>query len=131
VLSPLADRRRLERWLVVLIALHSYGVGCGLLFLTEWGARLGGWSEVDPLFFARQAGIFHFLIATAYLLEYFRNGTVTLLLTAKATAVLFLGVMMLVEPGQWIVPVSAAADGLMGAAVWWVHRGTRAAASGR
>ena len=67
-----ADRgalKRAERVLVVLIAVHSVGVGLALLFLTEWGAWLGGFGEVRPLFFARQAGIFHFVLATGYLLE--------------------------------------------------------------
>ena len=29
---------RLLRWLLVLVALHSYAVGLFLLFATEWGA---------------------------------------------------------------------------------------------
>ena len=122
VLKPQDNRRRFERWLVVLISLHSYAVGFGLIFLTEFGARLGGWEEVVPLFFARQAGVFHFLVATAYLLEYFRHGTVTMLLITKTTAFVFLGAMIFFEPGVWIVPLSAVGDGLMGLVVWLVHR---------
>ena len=106
----------------MLIAMHSYAVGVGLIFLTEFGARLGGWDQVVPLFFARQAGVFHFLVATAYLLEYFRYGTVTMLLITKTTAFVFLGVMIFFEPGAWIVPISALGDGLMGLVVWLVHR---------
>jgi len=60
---------------------------------------------------------FHFLLATGYLLEYHPPGSVTLLLIAKATEDPFLGGMMAVEPGAWIVPASAAADGLMGPTV--------------
>ena len=85
-----ADRSTLERRLVVWIALHSFAVGCALLFLPHWSTRLAGWDVLVPSFFARQAGVFHFLVATGYLLEYFRNGTVTLLLLTKASAVLFL-----------------------------------------
>ena len=122
VLKSQDKGRRLERWLVVLIALHSYAVGFGLIVLTEFGARMGGWEEVTPLFFARQAGVFHLIVATAYLLEYFRHGTVTLLLITKTTAFVFLGAMMLFVPGVWIVPLSAVGDGLMGLVVWLVHR---------
>ena len=122
VLKSQDNRRRLERWLVVLIAIHSYAVGAGLIFLTEFGARMGGWEEVVPLFFARQAGVFHFLVATAYLLEYFRHGTVTMLLITKSTAFVFLSAMWLIEPGIWIIPLSAVGDGLMGLVVWLVHR---------
>ena len=46
----------------------------------------------------------------------------TLLLITKTTAFVFLGAMMLFEPGVWIVPVSAVGDGLMGLVVWLVHR---------
>jgi hypothetical protein len=97
------DYRRLERWLVVLIALHSYAVGFFLLFLTEWGVAFGGWEDVTTLFFPRQAGIFHVVIATGYLIEYFRyRGAV-----GDAT---------------WAVPLSAIGDGLMGIVVVWIHR---------
>ena len=57
--------------------------------------------------------MFHLLIATAYLLEYFRSGTVILLASAKATAVVFLLAMMAVEPAPWAVPMAALGDGLM------------------
>jgi hypothetical protein len=113
---------RLERWLVVLIALHTYAVGLALMFLTRWGAALGGWPTVEPLFFARQAGVFHLLLGTAYLVDYFRHRSVLLLLVAKATAVVFLGVLTFVDQAPWVVPFSGAADGLMGLAVLVVRR---------
>lgn len=119
---------RIERWLVVLIALHSYAVGFFLLFVTRWGAAFGGFGEVTPLFFARQAGIFHFVVATSYLLEYLRYRGVTILLTAKATAVVFLAAMAFAGPGAWSIPLSALGDALMGLAVVLVRR--RAAAAG-
>lgn len=114
--------RRIERLLVVLIAVHSYGVGLTLMLATSWGTRFGGWQEVVPLFFPRQAGVFHLLIATAYLLEYFRTRSVILLVTAKATAVVFLLAMMVVEPAPWAVPMAAVGDGLMLLAVLVVRR---------
>jgi hypothetical protein len=118
---------RLLRWVVVLVALHSVGVGVGLLFLTRWGLALGGWPDVHPLFFARQAGVFHFVVATGYLLEYFAYRGVRLLLATKAIAVVFLTAMFVIDRGPWMVPFSAAGDGLMGLAVWWAYR--RAASS--
>lgn len=123
-MSP-AAWRRVEHWLIVLIALHSYAVGAFLLFLTEWGVGFGGWTGVHPLFFPRQAGIFHFLIATAYLVEYFRYHGVILLVTAKFVAVVFLVAMTLVEPAPWAVGLSALGDGLMGILVVLVHRRVR------
>lgn len=112
----------LEKGLVVAVALHSFAVGFFLLFFTRWGVRFGGWGEASPLFFARQAGIFHFVVASGYLLEYFRTRGVQLLLLAKATATVFLVAMLLVDGGPWPLPVSALGDALMGIAVWVVHR---------
>ena len=116
------DYRRLEWWLIVLIALHSYTVGFFLLFVTEWGVAFGGWENVTTLFFPRQAGIFHFVIASGYLIEYFRYRGVVLMVTAKFTAVVFLFGMMAVGETSWAVPLSAVGDGLMGVAVVWIHR---------
>jgi ABC-type glycerol-3-phosphate transport system permease component len=112
---------RLERLLVVLIAVHSYAVGFALLFLTEWGSRLGGWEHVTPLFFPRQAGAFHLVVATGYLMEYQRSRGVTLLLTTKAIAVAFLFSTTLLDHVPWVVPLSGVADGLMGLTVWGVR----------
>ena len=117
------DFQRTEKWLVILIAIHSVAIGFVLLFLTRWGTALGGWPKVEPLFFARQAGIFHFVVAAGYLLEYFRHGGVTFLLVTKILAVAFLTGVMVVEPEfSWTIPPSALADGMMALMVYLVHR---------
>lgn len=110
---------------VVLVALHSCAVGAFLLFATEWGARFGGFGGVSPLFFARQAGIFHFVLATAYLVEWFRYGGVVILLAGKATAVVFLVAMWALGTDAWSVPFSALGDGLMGLAALVLSRRAR------
>jgi hypothetical protein len=106
--------RILSAW-VVLVALHSYAVGAFLLFATEWGVRFGGFGDVSPLFFAKQAGVFHFVLATAYLVERFVYGGVVILLAAKATGVVFLLAMWAAGAEAWSVPLSAAGDAAMGA----------------
>jgi len=120
--TPGVDWRRVEHWLVLLIAIHSYGVGCALLFVPAFGAALGGWDDVRPYFFMRQAGIFHFLVATVYVVEWSRYRTVSFLLLAKATAVVFLTATWLLASEPWVVPFSGLADGAMGVAVLFVHR---------
>ena len=122
-MSANLDFKRVEKWLVILIAIHSVAIGIVLLFLTRWGAALGGWPEVVPLFFARQGGIFHLVVAAGYLIEYFRYGGVTFLLVAKILAVAFLAGIMVAEPGSsWTIPFSALGDGLMALVVYLVHR---------
>jgi hypothetical protein len=117
------DRPQQERWLVVLVALHSLAVGVVLLGAPRWAAALGGWGEVDTVFFIRQGGIFHVVVATGYLMEYFRHRTVRLLLAAKGMATVFLLLSWLGDPtGAWAVPFAALGDGLMGLAVWWISR---------
>jgi len=107
----------LERVLVVLIALHSLAVGLFLTLATEWGARFGGFPSPVPLFFPRQAGAFHFVVAAIYLVEYFRYRGVGLLVMTKSIAVVFLFLTALLESVPWVVPLSGIGDGLMAGAV--------------
>jgi hypothetical protein len=124
--TPPLKAARLLRLAVVLIALHSYGVGLALILVTGWGTRFGGFGEVTPLFFARQAGVFHLVVATGYLIEYFRYRGVLLLLFAKSCAVVFLTAYWLAAPGAWAVPLSALGDAAMGLAVAVLWRAGRA-----
>ncbi len=115
-------RSRLERLLVSLIAAHSAAVGAALLFAPAWSARFGGFGAPALLFFARQAGAFHFVVALGYLGELRRYGGVSLLVATKCIAVLFLLGMWLAGETAWAVPLSALADGLMALAVVGLHR---------
>ena len=117
------DLQRLEKWLIILISAHSFMIGVFLLFFTRWGTALGGWPELVPLFFARQAGAFHLVVTCGYLLDYFKHGSVTFLLITKILAVTFLTGVMIHDPSSpWSVPVSAVGDGLMAMIVYLVHR---------
>lgn len=112
----------IERWLIVLIAAHSVGVGLMLMLVPHWAVQFAGWHGADPLFFIHQAGAFHFVLAAGYLVEHFRHRTAVLLTIAKATAFVFLlGATLLIEV-PWSVPFSGVADGAMGAAVLLVRR---------
>jgi hypothetical protein len=113
--------RKAERWLVVLIALHTYGIGVGLLVVPELALRFGGWEMIPPLFFPRQAGVFHLVLGTGYLAEYFRLRSVSLLLMAKACAFVFLLGATFVAAVPWFVTFAGIADGLMGLAALAAH----------
>ena len=112
----------LERTLVVLIALHSFVVGLFLTFATDWGARFGGFPSPVPLFFPRQAGAFHFVVAAIYLVEYFRYRGVGLLVMTKSIAVVFLFLTAALDSVPWVVPLSGVGDGLMAVAVVLLRR---------
>ncbi len=119
---------KLERVLIVLVALHSAAVGVSLLAAPAWASHFGGWDSVSPLFFPCQAGIFHLVLAAGYLIEYFRYRGVAFLVTAKAMALVFLMTATVLGGVPWIVPLSGVTDGLMGLVVLLVHLRVRAAA---
>jgi len=118
----------LERVYVVLVSLHTFAVGAGLFFVPEWALRFGGWQVIPPLFFPRQAGIFHFILGIAYLEEHRRAGSVSLLVMAKSFAVVFLVGTALLSDVPWFVPVAGVGDGLMALIAWLLHRRARSAA---
>jgi hypothetical protein len=113
--------RKAESWLVVLIALHTYGIGVALLMLPEWALRFGGWETIPPLFFPRQAGVFHLVLGTGYLAEYLRWRSVWLMLIAKACGSIFLLAATLLATVPWFVTFAGVVDGLMGLAVLVAH----------
>jgi hypothetical protein len=106
---------------VILVAAHSAAVGIALAVFPEWTTVFAGFGPVRPLFFARQAGVFHLVLAAGYLLEA-RRGGVALLVTAKSTAAVFLAAAWLSGVQGWSVPFSAAGDALMGAVAAWLAR---------
>jgi len=116
-LEPGGRLARAETALVSLIALHSVVVGLLLVFATDWGARFGGFGEVSPRFFARQAGAFHFVVAGVYMMEYVRYRGVLLLVLTKSAAVVFLSLTVALDHAPWLVVLSGAGDAAMGLAV--------------
>ncbi len=114
-----------ERILIFLISLHSIIVGLMLLFAADWAIRFAGWAGADPIFFIWQAGAFHFVLATGYLLEYSRSQTISLLLVAKTFAFVFLIGGSLLAETPWSVWFSGFADGAMALTAFLVHRAVK------
>jgi hypothetical protein len=129
-LTTAAGLATLERTLVALIALHSLVVGLFLTFGTEWGARFGGFPTPVPLFFPRQAGAFHFVVAGVYLVEYFRYRGVLLLVMTKSIAVVFLGLTTVLVTVPWVVPLSGLGDAALALAVVLLRRARGLALAG-
>jgi hypothetical protein len=115
--------RRLETILIALVTLHTLIVGSMLLFVPAWALAFGGWKGgTDILFFPRQGGVFHYVVAFGYLYEYFRHRGVALLVAAKTIAFVFLMSLAVVETVPWAVPVSGVLDALMAMVVVLAHR---------
>ena len=113
---------RIERWIIILIALHSFGFGIALLWAPSWGLKFAGWENVQPLFFTHQGGAFHIVLAIGYLIEHYRYRGILLLLTAKTIATIFLLGSWAMGESAWVVPFSGVADGLMGLVAFLIHR---------
>jgi hypothetical protein len=113
---------RHEWILIALIALHSLIIGVVFILAPNWTMKFGGWEHIEPVFFGRQAGAFHIVLAAGYIVEFARYRGISLILIAKSFAFLFLLVYTILDPLPWAVPTSGVLDGLMALAVWWVHR---------
>ncbi len=111
-----------ERLLVILIALHSAAIGVMFLVLPRWTMLFAGWPDIEPVFFAFQAGVFHMVLSAAYLLEYHQYRGVSILITAKSIAFVFLITATIIDPIPWAVWTSGILDGIMALVVWRVHR---------
>lgn len=112
---------RHEWILIVLVALHSMIIGVVFILAPNWTMQFGGWERIDPVFFGRQAGAFHIVLAAGYLVEFARYRGISLIVIAKGFAFVFLMVYTILDPLPWAVPTSGVLDGLMALVVWLVH----------
>ena len=115
---------RHEWLLITLVALHSSIIGLVFILAPNFTMQFGGWERIDPVFFGRQAGAFHIVLAAGYLMEFAKYRGVRLILIAKSFAFLFLLAYTIIDPLPWAVPASGVIDGLMAVVVWWLHRQT-------
>ena len=112
-----------ERLLIILVALHTLIIGLVFLTVPDWAVKFGGWPQtIRPIFFGYQVGIFHVVLVCGYLIEYFRYRGISLIITAKSIALVFLLITPLFHEVPWAVPVSGVVDGAMALVVWRVHR---------
>ncbi len=119
-------RRSVERLFVALVALHSLAVGVALTFFPRWSLALGGFDPAAPVFFVRQGGAFHLVLAVAYLAQHLSTGRLTLVILAKSVGTAFLAAMLLGGGMPWAVTASSAGDALMAVLALGFHlRGRR------
>ncbi len=117
------------RLLLGAVALHSFMVGLGLIFVPPELMQRFGYGPFQERFFAVQAGVFHFVMVTMYALPGWRperwEPLVELAIIAKSIAFLFLVIYYTFVDTIWVVLFSGLADGAMGVLIWAALRSWR------
>lgn len=107
--------------LLWLLGIHSFVVGVGMILLPVSQMPFFGLAVVTEKFFPVQAGVFHFVLALAYILaaktlDRF-HGLVILTILAKFIATFFLFTYYFFIKQAWIILLSGVGDFLMGTLV--------------
>jgi len=109
--------RRLEKFVIGAVALHSMALG-GLILICPVGTLgLAGFDCDGSSFFIAQAGVFLLILGGAYLAAVWHRPFAWLLVASKATAVVFLLVQYSIGAAGAALLLAAVLDGLMGASV--------------
>ena len=101
-----------------LVALHSISVGLALIAQPALLMKLSGFSSSCERFFPTQGGVFHMLMAAAYVMgasnikKY--HYLIVFSIIVKAVATLFLIVYCFAVEFKWIVLLSGIGDSVMG-----------------
>ena len=117
--------RLLMQWILVLVAIHSIVFGLSLIVLPIPVIEYFGFS-LEEKFFADQGGVFHLIIAVAYIMAARdpenSSRLVFLSYITKFTATVFLISYFLFEKQIIMVLLSGIADFLMGLAILVSYR---------
>ena len=109
-----------------IMALHSFGVALGLIFLPTKFLPLFGFYGYSGRFFQIQSGVFHIVMATAYLMAAYQieksPGLIRFSIYAKSIAAAFLTVVFIFYTAGWMILLSALVDGLMGLFLFLLYR---------
>ena len=109
-----------------LVAFHSLCVGLGLILAPPYLMGRLGYNPYQERFFSTQAGVFHFVMVTAYGLAAANvtryEGLIILSIAAKFIATLFLLTYYFFVDAIWVVLASGVADFAMGVVILWAFR---------
>ena len=105
-----------------LVALHSIAMGLALIAQPTLLMKLSGFSSECERFFPAQGGVFHILMAVAYVMgatdieKY--HYLIVFSIIVKALATLFLIIYCFAVEFKWIVLLSGIGDGVMGLIIY-------------
>lgn len=117
-----SPRRRLSL-ILWLVAVHSFCVGLGLLFLPDALFSVFGFTPGGERFFRAQAGVFHFVMVVIYVMAALRFVSspdfTYIAIAAKLIAMVFLICYFLFAAPIWMVLLSGFVDGAFGVLIAW------------
>jgi hypothetical protein len=119
------DRRKILSVILWLIAVHSFTVGVGMILMPTALIEFLGFKSGLDRFFSYQGGVFHIIMAVAYLLAAQRAGRFEVLILfsiiVKLSATVFLFIYYLFVTQILLVLFSGVTDFLMGISVLWAY----------
>ena len=128
-MTLLASPRERLRLLLWLVALHSAGVGLGLILHPAGLLAFMGFAPVSEPFFPVQGGVFHVVVAVGYAMAAHaprrHRSLIVFAVVVKILATVFLLLYWLLIARLWSVLASGAVDGLMALLIalayvaWW------------
>jgi hypothetical protein len=105
------------------VALHSILTGLALVVQPTWSMKLVGFSPICERFFPTQGGVFHIVMAVAYVMgainaqKYYH--VIVFAIIVKTAATLFLFTYCLTVEFKWIILLFGIGDGLMGLMIFF------------
>ena len=109
---------KLLRTILWLVAFHSFSIGLALITQPAFLMQLAGFGSDGESFFLAQDGVFHILMAVAYLMgavnieKYYYF--IVFSIIVKAAATFFLMVYCFAVDFKWIILLSGIGDFVMG-----------------
>ena len=114
-------RKRLSL-LMILIAIHSFCVGVGLIIRPAELMQLFGFGTCYERFFPTQGGVFHIVMVVGYLMAAYdvdeNHSLIIFSILVKIMATVFLFIYFIAVEQIWLVLMSGFSDGLMGIAIY-------------
>ena len=108
--------------LLILIAIHSFCVGVGLIIRPAELMQLFGFGVCYERFFPTQGGVFHIVMVVAYLMAAYNvdenHSLIIFSIIVKIMATVFLFTYFIAVEKIWLVLASGLSDGIMGIAIY-------------
>jgi len=105
-----------------LVALHSFLTGLALVVQPAWSMELVGFSPICERFFPTQGGVFHIVMAVAYIMGAVNakkcHYVIVFAIIVKSAATLFLLAYCFTVEFKWIILLFGIGDGLMGVMIF-------------